>query len=181
MKHTQATHVQTWTLCVRSFFSFWAMMLTRSAIAQTPCCHDPEFIEGSPQPVSGAYFASDVGINGDGNLAILGEIFGDDSPLGAGTARICSQVSGARSEIQTIQHPLPAANDGFGASVDMSGNFAVIAAPMPGAHSAARPLQLSSLAGALQSIFPVWMSSAWRPGFAGVSYLRPSGASLIGT
>jgi hypothetical protein len=98
-----------------------------------PCYAAPVFV-GDPPQVDEGYFASDMSLDGDGDMAIIGEIFGDGvdpfNPINkSGTARIFSRPSGPWEEVQTIQHDTPLEGDNVGASVDIGGSFAIIAAP----------------------------------------------------
>ncbi len=118
------------TMCAAS-----AILAVSSARAQpAPCYGAPTFV-GDPPQVDEGYFASDIALDGNGDMAIIGEIFGDGldpviNPINkSGTARIFSRPAGPWEEVQTIQHDTPEEGDNFGASVDISGSFAIVAAP----------------------------------------------------
>ncbi len=102
------------------------------ASAQTPTCSQTPVFASNPGPQHEGYFTSDINLDGSGNLAIIGEIFGggDYSSHGPGLARIyASSLSGGWTRVATLQHQNGQPDDGFGASVDISGSYAVITAP----------------------------------------------------
>lgn len=108
------------------------LVAVSAAQAQPAVCEAPPNFVADPPPVSQGYFASDIAIDGDGDMAIVGEIFGEGQNPAlseSGTARIFSRPSGQWQEVQWIRHLDPEANDRFGASVDISGSCAIIAAP----------------------------------------------------
>jgi len=77
------------------------------------------------------YFTSDIGMDGDGDLAIVGEYNGggDENGPGDGLARIYSHASGSWLQTHAFQHDESEEDDRFGLSVDIDGDFAIIAAP----------------------------------------------------
>lgn len=100
------------------------------ALAQPAQCDIEPTFASNPAAIDHGYFGSDIALDGDGDLAIVGEFSGhfngvDDS----GTARIFGRPAGQWQEAQTIQQTGPQSGDRFGASVDISGDKAIIAAP----------------------------------------------------
>jgi len=93
------------------------------------CDEDPTF--PNPLTSNGGYFASDIGLDGAGDLAIVGANR-DDGPLDinvSGTARMFYAINGAWEEHQTIRPDDPDPGELFGESVDIDGDTAIIAAP----------------------------------------------------
>ncbi|MBL9148336.1 MAG: hypothetical protein JNM94_06545 [Phycisphaerae bacterium] len=95
------------------------------------CTQDPIY---PVNPYENGYAASDCSLDGNGSLALIGEFGAPDLDpqsglTSVGAALIFHHASGVWTEVQKIQHALPASNDVFGASVAVSGRFAIVSAP----------------------------------------------------
>lgn len=73
-------------------------------------------------------FGSAVSV--DGNYAIVGSSLNDDGGSEAGSAYIYENIAGTWTEIVEIQATAPTAGDQFGFSVSISGDTAIVGAPM---------------------------------------------------
>ncbi len=122
--------------CLVTMCAAFAMLAVSTARAQPAVCSAPPTFVDYPAPVDEGYFASDIALDGDGDMALVGEIFGDgldpdpeDAINESGTVRIFSRPDGPWEEVQAIQHEGALPFDHFGSSLDISGSCAIIAAP----------------------------------------------------
>ena len=88
----------------------------------------PAWILSNPAPGAGDRFGSAVAISGD--IVVIGAASDDASGADSGIAYVYDLASPTpATPIHTLANPSPAAGDGFGAAVGVSGNRIVIGAP----------------------------------------------------
>ena len=79
----------------------------------------------NPSPTASDWFGSSVAISG--NYAAVGTANDDTGASNAGTVYVYNVTTGAL--LRTINNPIPTANDYFGTSVSLSGNYLLVGTP----------------------------------------------------
>jgi hypothetical protein len=103
----------------------------------------------NPTPAANDYFGWVVAVSG--NFVVVGADGDDTGAAHAGSAYVFDASTGAY--LRTLQRPTPAANDGFGWSVAVSGNIVVVGSPFEdaGPGDAGRAYVFNASTGALLS------------------------------